>query len=85
MNIIEKVDDKNVLRIIVDSNEESLFSLLKVYLEAQSNVELVGSYREHHLVDKVEFFLKVSKGNAVDVFKKALKSVKKDLESKKVK
>ena len=31
MNIIEKVDDKNVLRIIVDSNEESLFSLLKVY------------------------------------------------------
>lgn len=85
MEIIEKVEDKQTLRIIVDSNEESLFSLLKAYLEKDSDVDMVGYYKEHHLIDKTEFFMKVKKGNPVDVLKKGLKVVKKDLESKKVK
>ena len=85
MNIVEKVDDKNMLRIMVDSNEESLFSLLKAYIQENPDVELVGLYKEHHLVDKTEFFLKTKKGSAKDLFKKSLKTIKKDLQSKKVK
>lgn len=85
MEIIEKKEDEGILTLIVDSNEESLFSLLKVYLEQNSDVDIVGFYKGHHLVDKTEFFLKVKKGKALDLFKKSLKEVKKDLESKKVK
>lgn len=85
MNIIEKSDENDKLRFVVDSNEESLLSLLKIYLEADSDVDVVGVYREHHLIDKTEFLLKVKKGKASAVFKKALVSAKKDLESKKVK
>ena len=58
MEIIEKVEEGNVLRILVNSNEESLFSLLKVYLENESDVDIVGVYKEHHLIDKTEFLLK---------------------------
>ncbi len=85
MNIIEKSDENDKLRFVVDSNEESLLSLLKIYLEADSDVDVVGVYREHHLIDKTEFLLKVKKGKASAVFKKALTSAKKDLELKKVK
>lgn len=84
MKILEKIEEKDTLRILVDSNEESLFSLLRVYLESNPDVEIVGVYREHHLVDKTEFFLKVKKGNPLELFKKELKKVKKDLESKKI-
>lgn len=85
MEIIEKADEKEVLRIVVDTNEQSLFSLLQTYLNELEDVELAGIYREHHLVEKTEFFLKVKKGSALSVFKKALKDVKKDLENKKLK
>lgn len=85
MEIIELNEDKQVLKIVVDSNEESLFFLLKTYLEDLKDVDLVGVHREHHLVDKTEFFLKVAKGSPKAVFKKALKDIKKDLASKKVK
>ena len=85
MEIIEKVDKKEVLRVIVDSNEESLFSLLKTYLEQSSDVDLVGVYKEHHLIDKTEFYLKVKKGSALALFKKSLGEIKKDLEKKKLK
>ena len=85
MKVLEKIAEKETLRVIVDSNEESLFSLLKVYLEKDSNVEIVGVYKEHYLVDKTEFFLKVKKGKALDVFKKALDVAKKDLKSMKLK
>lgn len=85
MEILDKVEDGNVLQLVVNSNEESLFSLLKAYLEKNSDVDVVGLYKEHHLIDKTEFFLKTKKGNAKDLFSKVLKEVKKDLESKKVK
>lgn len=85
MEIIEKFEEGNVLRILVDSNEESLFSLLKTYLENESDVDIVGVYKEHHLIDKTEFLLKTKKGKPLEVFKKALISVKKDLASKKIK
>lgn len=85
MEVIEKTEDKDVLKIVVGSNEESLFSLLKTYLESDPSVDIVGQYREHHLIDKSEFFMKVKKGKPMDVFKKALKDVKKDLEKRKVK
>lgn len=85
MEIIEKVEEGNVLRILVNSNEESLFSLLKTYLENESDVDIVGVYKEHHLINKTEFLLKTKKGKPLEVFKKALTSVKKDLASKKIK
>lgn len=85
MNIVEKSVKDNELRFIVDSNEESLFSLLKVYLEREADVDIVGQYKEHHLVDKTEFYLKTKKGKALDVFKATLTKAKKDLEGKKLK
>ncbi len=85
MEIIEKISDKQVLRVVVDSNEESLFSLLKTYLESNPDVDLVGVYKEHHLIDKTEFFLKTKKGDALTLFKKSLADIKKDLEKKKLK
>ena len=85
MEIVEKVEEKDTLKIIVGSNEESLFSLLKTYLEKDPAVDMAGYYKEHHLIDKTEFFIKVKKGSPVDVLKKALIVVKKDLEKKKVK
>lgn len=85
MKVIQKEEKDSVLRIVVDSNEESLFSLLKVYLEKEVGVDIAGVYKEHHLIDKTEFVLKVKKGKALDVFKKALAKAKKDLKNKKVK
>ena len=85
MEIIEKQEDASTLKLVVDSNEESLFFLLKAYLEELSDVDLVGVHREHHLVDKTEFYLKTTKGKAIDVLKKALKDIKKDLNAKKLK
>ena len=85
MEIIEQTIEGTDLKIVGDSNEESLFSLLKAYMEPMADVEVVGHYKPHHLVDKTEFFLKVKKGDALKVFKKALATIKKDLASKKVK
>jgi DNA-directed RNA polymerase subunit L len=85
MKIIEKIEDKNLLKIIVDSNEESLFFLLKQYLSNNPQVDIVGVYKEHYLIDKTELLIKVKKGNAKDVLKKTLEDIKKDLNKKKVK
>ncbi len=85
MEIIEQSGEGTDLKITVDSNEESLFSLLKVYMEPMADVEVVGHFKGHHLVDKTDFYLKVKKGDALNVFKKALAEVKMDLASKKVK
>lgn len=85
MKVLEKTEEKDTLRILVDSNEETMFFLLKTYLENNSDVDIVGVYKEHHLIDKTEFFLKVKKGEPLKVFKKALADIKKDLASKKVK
>ncbi len=84
MQILEQEINEKSLRILVDSDEESLFSLLKVYLLDMADVDIAGYTKEHHLVDKSEFFLKVTKGNPLDVFKKGLALAKKDLESKKL-
>lgn len=85
MEILEKEVEGNTLKVVVESNEETLFSLMKVYLEESSDVDIVGFNKPHYLVDKTEFFLKTKKGNPVDVLKKALKEAQKDLTSKKVK
>ncbi len=85
MNIIEKSADNTTLKIIVDSNEESLFSLLKVYLSKNDDVDIVGVYMEHHLVDKTEFFIRTKKTDALKLFKKTLIEVKKELENMKIK
>ena len=85
MKIIEIEENKDKLRFVVDSNEESLFTLLKVYLEKESDVEIVGVFREHHLLNKTEFLIKVKKGEAKDVLKKVLPKIKKEIQSMKVK
>ncbi len=43
-------------------------------------VDIVGLVKDHYLVDATEFYIKVKKGSAMDVFKKGLKSAKKELE-----
>ena len=84
MEIKKVTGEKENLRFVVNSNEETLFSLLKTYLEAMPETDIVGVYKEHHLVDKTEFFLKVKKGDAEKFFKKALAQVKEELAKLKV-
>ena len=77
---------KNELQIKVSSNEESMFMLLKGYLEENPDVDIVGVTKEHHLIDETEFYLRVhEKKDAKDVFTKAIASIKKELESLKLK
>ena len=85
MEILEKVDKDGILKIEVGSNEETLFSLLKVYLEKTPEVDIVGVFKNHHLVDKTQLHIKVKKGSGLDVLKKTIKAAIKDLESKKIK
>ena len=44
MEIIEQTIEGTDLKIAVDSNEESLFSLLKAYMEPMADVEVVATY-----------------------------------------
>jgi len=85
MELIECVEEAEVLKIIVNSNEESLFFLLKGYLNEASEVDLVGVSKDHHLIDRSEFYLKVKKGSSKTFFKKMLKDIKKKLEKLKIK
>ncbi|MFW5705079.1 MAG: RpoL/Rpb11 RNA polymerase subunit family protein [Nanoarchaeota archaeon] len=85
MEILEKTVEDKVLALVTSSDEESLFSLLKVYLEKNPDVDIVGLHKGHYLIDKTEFFLKTKKGNPLEVFKKTLDLVKKDLDKLKVK
>lgn len=73
------------LQIKTDSNEESLFMLLKGYLEETKGVDIVGVTKDHYLVDETEFFVRVEKGDAKKIFTDALAKIKKELEGMKVK
>lgn len=84
MEIIEKLIEGNTCKLVFNSNEESLLYLLKAYLEKLDEVDLVGIVKEHHLVDKTEFFVKVVKGDPLKIVKSALSDIQKDLESKKI-
>lgn len=84
MEIIEKLIEKNTCKIVFDSNEESLLYLLKAYLEKLDSIDFVGVSKDHHLVDKTEFFIKTFKEDPVVVLKKALKEIQKDLGEKKI-
>ena len=83
---IESINsEKNELTIKVASNEESLFMLLKGYLEENKDVDIVGVTKDHYLVDETEFYMRTQKGDAKAVFKKALADVKKELKAMKAK
>ena len=85
MEITEKsTNDEKVLNFIVHANEQSLFSVLKVYLEAMDEVDVVGFYKEHHLVDETEMYLRVKEGTAKEIFKKALQQAKEELNKSKL-
>ena len=85
MEISDKNNNENTLTFEVTSNEENLFSLLKVYLNNLEEVDIAGYTKNHHLVDKTQFYLKVKKGSAEEVFKKGLKEAKKDLQNMRTK
>ena len=86
MEISSVEHKKNELHIKVSSNEESLFMLLKGYLEEHSDVDIVGVTKEHHLIDETEFYLRVDeKKDAKEVFTKVLSSIKKELGGLKLK
>lgn len=77
---------KNELTIKVSSNEESLFMLLKGYLEDNNDVDIVGVTKEHHLIDATEFYIRTFDGkDAKAVFTKALETIKKELQQLKLK
>lgn len=77
---------KNELTIKVSSNEESLFMLLKGYLEDNNDVDIVGVTKEHHLIDSTEFYIRTLDGkDAKAVFTKALETIKKELQQLKLK
>lgn len=83
--IIKSIDkQKEILKIISSSDEESFFSLLKDYLQKEDQVDIVGVYKPHHLKDDTEFFLKVTSKDANKVLKSTLKRVKKELEEMKI-
>lgn len=84
MEIIEKLVEENTCKLVFNSNEESLLYLLKAYLEKLNEIDFVGISKDHHLVDKTEFFVKVVKGDPIKIVKKALTDIKKDLENKKI-
>lgn len=84
MEVIETLIEDNTCKIVFDSNEESLLYLIKAYLEKLDSIDLVGIVKDHHLVDKTEFFVKVVKGDPLKIVKSALADIKKDLESKKL-
>lgn len=77
--------EKNELKLKVSSNEESLFMLLKGFLEDNKDVDIVGVSKDHYLIDETEFYLRVNKGDAKEVFTKTLADVKKQLEGLKIK
>lgn len=85
MEIKEISEDGNILKVVASTNEESLFMLLKAYLEQNKDVDVVGIYKGHHLIDETELHLKTKKGSASKVFKEALKVSKKDLNSRRLK
>ena len=80
MDVQNTKETENTLTLEVGSNEETLFSLLKVYLQEFPEVDIVGVAKDHHLVDKTEFYLKVKEGNPKEIFKKGLKKAKEELE-----
>ncbi len=85
MEIVKQEEDEQTFKLVVDTDEEALFYLLKTYLESMKEVDIVGVVKEHHLLNETEFYLKVKSGSAKKVFKKALSNVKKDLVKFKIK
>ena len=79
MKVLDKSLTEKTLTLEVDSNEETLFSMLRIYFQEMPEVDIAGFTKDHHLVDKTEFFLKVKSGNPEEVFKKGLESAKKHL------
>ncbi|MCA9486777.1 hypothetical protein H6501_00605 [Candidatus Woesearchaeota archaeon] len=84
MEIVEKKDDTTSVSLVLGSDELSLFLVVKHYLEQIPEVDIVGIARDHHLLDRSELHIKVSKGKALDALKKALKEATKDLKSRKL-
>ena len=85
MKIVEKSSKGKLLKLKVDSNEESFFYFLKSYLEKNKDCEIVGVYKEHYLIDETELVFKIKKSNAKECFLETLKKIKKDLKSLKIK
>ena len=76
--------DKNLLRIKTNHKLLDSLLLLKVYLNNNDNVLVSGVTRVHHLVDDVEFVLKVKKGDPKKIMKEIIDIIIKDLENKKI-
>ena len=83
---IEKVENKkDVVKITTKDDTQSVFSLIKTFLQENKEVVSSGVFKKHHLIDETSFFLKSKKDNGLEVLKKELKKIKKDLNSLKIK
>ena len=77
---------KNVLRLTFETDEETFLFMIKTYLEAKKEVEIVGVYKAHHLIDETKFYLKTKKEiDAGKFFKEELSKIKKEIEKLKIK
>jgi DNA-directed RNA polymerase subunit L len=77
---LDKITQKNnVLEIKTTDDEETLFSLIKVFLNENSNVEIAGVFKEHHLIAETKLFVKTKKDNSKEILKKELTNIKKEL------
>lgn len=85
MEIKNITHNKEVLRFVLKSNEETILSVVKTYLEESPEVDIVGVYKEHHLIDETEFYLKLKKGDAKKFFKAELPKIKEKLQELKIK
>ena len=85
MKIVEQNDEKNVLKLKFDSNQEAFLFALKSYLAQHKDCDIVGVYKGHYLIDESEIVIKSAKGSPKKILSSALKQMKKDLQSLKLK
>ena len=56
MNIEKITDNKNTLKIDTKDDTQTIFSLLKTFLNENKDVEVSGVFKNHHLQDNTSFF-----------------------------
>ena len=81
MKYVKKSDKSNELVFELEGEDDTFSGLLVAKLLEDSNVEEANYHIPHPLVGSPEFYIKTKKGTPKDALKKALKSLKKDMDS----
>ena len=81
MKYVKKSEKGNELVFELQGEDDTFSGLLVAKLLEDSNVEEANYHISHPLVGNPEFYIKTKKGSPKDALKKALKALKKDLNS----